>query len=132
MKTGKIVVKHAYAAQVAGLSVAPALIENQMSGALIMGTSRALFEEVTFDKHRVTSLDWVQYPIMRFKDAPEVTTVVVQRADLQSTGNGEPPTAACAAAIANAFFDATAVRIRQVPMKPAVVGDVLTRAGKRP
>src|SRR5439155_1310798 len=62
IKTGKIVVKHAYAAQVAGLSVAPALLENQISGSLIMSTSRALYEEVTFNKGRVTSLDWVSYP----------------------------------------------------------------------
>ena len=79
MKTGKIVAKHLTSAQVAGLSVAPALIENQQSGALIMGLSRALFEEVAFDKARVTSLDWVTYPLLRFKDHPSVTTVVVQR-----------------------------------------------------
>ena len=50
-----------------------------MSGALIMGVSRALYEEVAFDKGRVTSLDWVTYPLLRFKDSPTVTTVAVQR-----------------------------------------------------
>ena len=50
-----------------------------MTGALIMGLSRALYEEVAFDKGRVTSLDWVTYPMLRFKDHPTVTTVVVQR-----------------------------------------------------
>ena len=94
MKSGKIVAKHMYASQVAGLTVAPALVENQMSGALIMGVSRALHEAVAFDKGRVTSLDWVTYPLLRFKDAPKVTTVPVQRLDLQATGSGEPPTAA--------------------------------------
>jgi nicotinate dehydrogenase subunit B len=53
----------------------------------------------------------------------------VQRADLQSTGNGEPPTAAAAAAIANAFFDATGVRLYEAPMTPAKVRAALKAAG---
>ena len=85
-KTGKIVAKHMYVAQVAGLTVAPSLVNNQSDGSLIMGTSRALHEEVAFDKGRVTSLDWVTYPLLRFKDHPQTTTVVVQRTDLQPTG----------------------------------------------
>jgi len=129
IKTGKIVAKHMYVAVVAGLMAAPAQAENNMSGALIMGVSRALTEEVTFDKGRVTSLDWVSYPLLRFKDHPAVTTVVVQRTDLQATGNGEPPTAAAAAAIANAFFDATGVRLYEVPMTPAKVRAALKAAG---
>jgi CO/xanthine dehydrogenase Mo-binding subunit len=129
MKTGKIVAKNMVSAQVAGLSVAPALIENQQSGALIMGLSRALYEEVVFDKARVTSLDWVTYPLLRFKDHPTVTTVVVQRTDIQPTGSGEPPTAPAAAAIANAFFDATGVRILEAPMTPARVRATLKAAG---
>ncbi len=129
MKTGKIVAKHLTSAQVAGLSVAPALIENQQSGALIMGLSRALFEEVAFDKARVTSLDWVTYPLLRFKDHPSVTTVVVQRTDIQPTGSGEPPTAPVAAAIANAFFDASGVRVLEAPMTPARVRATLKAAG---
>jgi nicotinate dehydrogenase subunit B len=129
VKTGKIVAKHLYVAVVAGLMAAPAQAENNMSGALIMGASRALTEEVTFDKGRVTSLDWVSYPILRFKDHPAVTTVVVQRTDLQSTGNGEPPTSAAAASIANAFFDATGVRLYEAPMTPARVRAALKAAG---
>jgi nicotinate dehydrogenase subunit B len=128
-KTGKIVAKHMYVAVVAGLMAAPAQAENNMSGALIMGVSRALTEEVTFDKGRVTSLEWVTYPLLRFKDHPAVTTVVVQRTDLQSTGNGEPPTAAAAASIANAFFDATGVRLYEAPMTPARVRAALKAAG---
>src|SRR5581483_9186134 len=129
VKTGKIVAKHMYSSQVAGLTVAPALVENQQSGSLIMGVSRALYEEVAFDKGRVTSLDWVGYPLLRFKDHPAVTTVPVQRADLQPTGSGEPPTSAVAAAIANAFFDATGVRIHEAPMTAARVRATLKAAG---
>ena len=99
-----------------------------MMGSLVQGVSRALTEEVTFDNRRVTSLDWVSYPLLRFKDHPAVTTVVVQRTDLQATGNGEPPTAAAAASIANAFFDATGVRLYEVPMTPARVRAALKAA----
>jgi nicotinate dehydrogenase subunit B len=129
VKTGKIVAKHMYVAVVAGFMAAPAQAENNMAGALIMGVSRALTEEVTFDKGRVTSLDWVSYPLLRFKDHPAVTTVVVQRGDLQSTGNGEPPTSAAAASIANAFFDATGIRLKEAPMTPAKVRAALKAAG---
>jgi nicotinate dehydrogenase subunit B len=127
--TGKILVNHLYGAQVAGLSVAPSLIENQISGNLTMGTSRALYEAVVFNKQRVTSLDWVTYPLLRFHDHPAVTYQVVQRTDLQPTGSGEPPAASVGAAIANAFFDATGVRILEAPMTPARVRAVLKAAG---
>jgi CO/xanthine dehydrogenase Mo-binding subunit len=129
MKSGKIVAKHMYASQVAGLTVAPSLVENQMSGSLIMGVSRALHEAVAFDRGRVTSLDWVTYPLLRFKDSPYVTTVPVQRLDLQASGSGEPPTAAVAAAIANAFFDATGVRLHKCPMTADSVRAELRAAG---
>jgi CO/xanthine dehydrogenase Mo-binding subunit len=127
-KTGKIVVKHLYAAQDAGLTVNPALVENQMSGCLVQGCSRALLEEVRFNKVRSTSLDWNSYPILRFKDSPNVTTVVVQRINEPSTGSGEPSTVAVAAAIGNAFFDATGVRLHSVPMSPARVRAALAAA----
>jgi CO/xanthine dehydrogenase Mo-binding subunit len=128
-KTGKIAVKHLYASQDAGLAVNPALVENQMEGNLIQGASRALMEEVVFSKSRVTSTDWSTYRILRFKDAPNVTTAVIQRTDPRSTGSGEPPTAPVAAAIANAFFDATGVRIREAPMTPARVRAALKAGG---
>jgi nicotinate dehydrogenase subunit B len=127
-KTGKIVAKHLYAAQDAGLTVNPALVENQMSGCLVQGCSRALIEEVRFNKVRQTSLDWASYPILRFKDSPNVTTVVVQRIDEASTGSGEPATVAVAAAIGNAFFDATGVRLYSAPMTPARVRAALAAA----
>jgi CO/xanthine dehydrogenase Mo-binding subunit len=129
-KTGKITVLHAYTTQVSGLGVSIEGLESQMMGSMIMGTSRTLYETVAFDKKRVTGLDWVSYPILRFKDAPKVTHTVTQRLDLPSTGAGEPPDAAIPAAIANAFFDATGVRIRETPLTPARVRAVLKAAGK--
>jgi CO/xanthine dehydrogenase Mo-binding subunit len=124
-KTGKITATHLYGAQDAGTTVNLASVENQMSGCLIQGCSRALLEEVRFTRVRQTSLDWVSYPILRFKDAPKVTTVVVQRTDQPSTGSGEPTLAAVPAAIGNAFFDATGVRLLQMPMTPGYVRGML-------
>jgi CO/xanthine dehydrogenase Mo-binding subunit len=127
-KTGKILVKHLYAAQDSGLVVNPGLVENQMSGNLIMGASRALFEQVLFDKERVTITDWSNYPLLRFKDHPSVTTIVVQRTDQPSSGSGEPPQVPVAAAIANAVFDATGVRLHEAPMTPGRVRAALAAA----
>jgi CO/xanthine dehydrogenase Mo-binding subunit len=75
-------------------------------------------EEVTFNNSNVTSLDWHSYPILRFEECPEVTGIVVQRVDQKSTGAGEEVMAAAAGAIANAFFDATGVRMREYPFTP--------------
>lgn len=141
-KTGKIALKHVYGAQDTGLSVYLGGVENQADGSIVQGASRALFEVVAFDKKRVTSLDWASYPIMRFKDAPKVTFSIIQRTDIPSvddgtvaadgvlaTGSGEAPTAPIAAAIANAFFDATGVRIRTAPMTPGRVRATLAAGG---
>jgi CO/xanthine dehydrogenase Mo-binding subunit len=128
-RTGKVTAKHMYVAQVAGLTVYRDGVLGQLEGNLIMGASRALHEEVAFDRYRSTSLDWSTYPIMRFKDHPKVSCAIVQRPDLASTGSGEPPQAPIVAAIANAFFDATGVRIREAPLTPGRVRATLAAAG---
>jgi nicotinate dehydrogenase subunit B len=130
-QTGKIRVKHVYAAVAPGLVINPDRVADQVIGTAVMGTSQALIEEVTFNRSNVTSLDWVTYPSLRFKDHPNVTPIVIQQLDALPGGCGEEPISALFPAIANAFFDATGVRLRQVPMKPAVVRDALTRAGLR-
>jgi nicotinate dehydrogenase subunit B len=117
-RTGNIVATHVYGALDAGQVINPALVENQIVGQMIQATSRVLKEEVTFDRSGVTSLDWVSYPVLRFAEHPNVTPVVVQRLDEPSTGAGEEVMGATAGAIANAFFDATGVRLRQYPMTP--------------
>jgi CO/xanthine dehydrogenase Mo-binding subunit len=119
--TGKIRVKHVYAAHDCGLIINPNTVEQQVEGCVVQGVSRALLEQVKFSKSRVTSLDWESYPILRYKDVPEITTVLLNRPELRSSGAGEPATAPVAAAIANAFFDATGRRIRTMPMTPARV-----------
>ncbi|HEY2843494.1 MAG TPA: molybdopterin cofactor-binding domain-containing protein, partial [Bryobacteraceae bacterium] len=128
-ETGRVVAKHMYGAIDAGQVVNPGFVENQISGQLVQCCSRVLKEEVKFDQTGVTSLDWSTYPILRFDECPEVTAVVVQRLDQRSTGAGEEVMAAAAAAIANAFFDATGVRMNQFPLTPARVVAAL-KSGK--
>jgi CO/xanthine dehydrogenase Mo-binding subunit len=128
-KTGKIVVKHAYGVQDSGLAINPELIEPLMSGGLVHGVSRALLEEVKYNKTNVTSLDWATYPILRFNDSPNTTTVALTNPNLLPKGGGEEVHVQVPAAVANAFFDATGVRIRQAPMTPGRVRAVLKAAG---
>ncbi len=115
-RTGNIVVKKIFAAMDVGLAVNPGLVENQIIGQAVQSVSRMLKEEVTFDKTGVTSLDWNSYPVLRFAEHPDVVPVVVQRMNEPSTGAGEEVMGATAAAVANAFFDATGTRLRQYPM----------------
>jgi nicotinate dehydrogenase subunit B len=128
-KTGKIVVKKLYMSMDAGLSVNPAFVENQIVGGAVQAVSKTLHEQVNFDNRRITSLDWVTYPILRFRDSPEVIPIVVQRMDKVPGGVGETPIPPVGAAIANAFFDATGVRLREAPMTSARVRGALKAAG---
>ncbi len=116
--TGRVKVTHLYGAIDAGQVVNVGNVEAQIQGQLVQTASRMLFEEVTFDEHGVTSLDWNGYRVLRFEDCPEVTPVVVQRLEERPSGAGEEVMAAGAAAIANAFFDATGVRMREFPFTP--------------
>jgi nicotinate dehydrogenase subunit B len=142
-KSGKITVNDVFVASDAGLVVYPDGMHNNEEGAIMQGVSKALHEQLNFDKKGVTSLDWVSYPMIRFKDAPRITLEALQRTDVpindttsvaaggsRSTGSGEPGLVPVPAAIANAFFDATGVRIREAPMTPARVRAVLAAAGK--
>jgi nicotinate dehydrogenase subunit B len=120
-ETGRVVAKHMYGAIDAGLVVNPGNVESQIGGQLVQTASRLFKEEIKFDKNGVTTLDWNTYPILRFDECPEVTPVVVQRVNEPSRGAGEEVMAAAAAAIANAFFDATGKRMQEFPMTPARV-----------
>jgi CO/xanthine dehydrogenase Mo-binding subunit len=128
-KTGKILVKDLWAVENAGLAVNPQGMENQIVGMLTRGTSRALHEQVTFNTERVTSLDWVSYPTLRFKDSPRTHILTLQQPELVIGGSSEATEVVVPAAIANAFFDATGVRIRTAPMTPAHVRSALKAEG---
>ena len=85
-KTGKIVAKELHVAGDAGLIVYPAGSENNEEGAAMQGLSRGLYEQVDFDKKGVTSLDWVSYPMIRFKDAPKIHIHGLTRTDVPGPG----------------------------------------------
>ena len=116
--SGRVRIRHLYGAIDAGLVVNPGNVEAQIMGQLVQTASRMLHEEVSFDEHGVTSLDWRSYPVIRFEECPEITPVIVQRIHEKSLGAGEEVMAAAAAAIANAVFDATGRRLDQFPLTP--------------
>jgi nicotinate dehydrogenase subunit B len=116
--SGAVRVVHLYGAIDAGRVVNPSNVENQIVGQLVQTASRMLLEEVTFDATHVTSLDWSSYPILRMQDTPAVTPIIVQRIEEEPLGAGEEVMAAAAAAIANAFFDATGRRLHTFPFTP--------------
>jgi CO/xanthine dehydrogenase Mo-binding subunit len=117
--SGRVRVERAYVAHDCGLIVNPDGVRNQIEGNVIQGLSRALLEEVRFDRHAVTSRDWASYPILRFSDVPsEIAISLIDRRDQPSLGAGEPATAPVFGAVANAIFDATGVRLRSIPFTP--------------
>jgi nicotinate dehydrogenase subunit B len=84
----------------------------------VQGLSRTLYEEVQFDEHAVLSVDWLTYPILGIRDAPEsIEIVTLNRPDLPAGGAGEPSHVTVPAAVANAVFDATGVRVRRLPLR---------------
>jgi CO/xanthine dehydrogenase Mo-binding subunit len=113
--SGRIDVRRVTCAHDCGLIVNPDGLKNQIEGCVVQTLSRALHEEVTFDRARVTSVDWVSYPVLRFSEAPPIEVLLVDRPDQPLLGAGEAATAPVAAALANAIFDATGVRLRSVP-----------------
>ena len=127
--TGRIWARKFTVAHDCGLVVNPLGLRNTIESGLIQAVSRALFEEVRFDENMVTSVDWDSYPILEMKDAPEtIDVVLLNRPDAAPTGAGEATPRVVPAAIANAFFDATGVRIRRAPMSPARVKAALGTA----
>lgn len=97
-------------------------VKNQIEGGALQGLSRALGEEVTWDRDRVTSIDWRTYPSLDLGfEPPVIESVLLNRADVPAMGAGETSITLVAAAVANAIFDATGARVRQVPFTPARV-----------
>jgi nicotinate dehydrogenase subunit B len=119
--TGRIRVDHITITQDNGLTINPRAVKLGIEANIVQTVSRALIEEVMFDRSNVTSLDWAGYPIIRFTEAPSVDVIPIDRPDMRATGSGEPSCNPIAPAIANAVFDATGVRLRSLPMTPARV-----------
>ena len=116
--TGKIRVTRVVCAQDCGLMINPDCVQAQLEGNIIQTISRTLHEEVVFDRDRVTSLDWASYPILTFVEVPALEFDLIQRLDQPPLGVGEAASTPVPAALANAVFDATGVRLRTVPFRP--------------
>jgi len=126
--TGKIAVRRIVCAHDCGLVVNPDGLRNQVEGNILQTLSRSLHEEVTFNRARVTSLDWVSYPILTFPEVPTVEVGLIDRPEQPSYGAGEASSAPVAAALANAIFDATGVRLRTVPFTAGRVKAAFAKA----
>src|SRR5262249_59276355 len=95
-------------------------LRSRIAANLVQSLGRTTKEEVMFDRSSVTSVDWNSYKVARASDVPAVVDIVlINRKDLPPGGAGEPSSRATAAAIANAVFDATGARVRQIPLTPA-------------
>jgi CO/xanthine dehydrogenase Mo-binding subunit len=116
--TGDVTVKKITLGHDCGLIVNPDGLKNQIEGNVLQAVSRALLEEVKFDKTGQKNLDWDSYPVIRFEQIPDVEIVLIDRPEMQPLGGGEPSIVPVTAAIANAIFDATGARLRQVPFTP--------------
>jgi nicotinate dehydrogenase subunit B len=117
--TGKVFARKFTVAHDCGLIVNPGHLTQCIEGNVVQGISRALWEETHFDNKSVTSVDWLTYPILDITETPEaIDVVLINRPDTPPSGAGEPTIRVVAAAIANAIFDATGVRIRRAPLTP--------------
>jgi nicotinate dehydrogenase subunit B len=102
-----------------GAVINPEHLKNQVEGAIVMGIGGALFEEIHFANGRIQNPHLAQYRVPRFSDVPAIDVVLVDRKDMPSMGAGETPIMGIAAAIANAVFQGTGVRVRSMPILPA-------------
>jgi nicotinate dehydrogenase subunit B len=110
-----------------GKVINPRQLDRCMKSGVVMGLSEALKEEVTFDKQRVTSTDWTSYSILTMAETPEIQVVQISRDDKEFGGGSEAANALGPPAVAAAFFDATGVAPRRIPLTPTYVKDLLKR-----
>jgi isoquinoline 1-oxidoreductase len=117
-KAGIVQVKTLVEAFECGAIVNPDGLRNQVVGAMIQGMGGALFEAMQFQNGKITNAHFSSYRVPRFRDLPQIEAVLVNRTDIPSAGAGETPIMAIAPAIGNAFFDATKVRLTNLPLQP--------------
>jgi CO/xanthine dehydrogenase Mo-binding subunit len=125
--SGKIWARKFTVAHDCGQIINPDGLRHAIEGNVVQGISRTLWEEVKFNAKAVTSVDWMTYPILDITEMPEtIESVLIDHPEIAPSGAGEPSTRPVAAAIANAVFDATGVRIRRVPFSPDNVKSALS------
>lgn len=118
-KTGKIDLLRYVCAHDVGMIVNPETLRHVIDRQLVYGTSRAMIEETRFDANMVTSVDWLTYPVLHIGDLPEKIDIhLIERPDVAPSGAAEMALGLVPAAIGNAVFDATGVRLRRVPFTP--------------
>jgi CO/xanthine dehydrogenase Mo-binding subunit len=108
-----------------GKIINPRQLERCMKSGVVMGISEALKEEVTFDKGKITSTTWSRYKILTMAETPAIKTVQISRDDKGYGGGSEAANAMGPPAIAAAFFDATGVYPRRIPLTPSYVTSLL-------
>ena len=104
-----------------GKIINPRQLDRCMKSGVVMGLSEALKEEVTFDRAKITSTDWSRYRILTMEEMPEIEVVQISRDDRGFGGGSEAANAVVPAAVAAAFFDATGLTARRLPLTPAYV-----------
>jgi len=117
-KSGAVRVVRLVEAFECGAIVNPDGLRNQVVGAMIQGLGGALFEAIEFENGRITNPRFANYRVPRFRDIPVIEAVLLDRKDIPSAGAGETPIMTVAPAIGNAIFDASGVRLRNLPMVP--------------
>ena len=123
--TGAIRVPRAFAATDGGQIINPDGLINQIEGGIIQSTSWTLHEAVRFDRNRITSRDWSNYPILTMPEVPKVEIELIDRPNEKPLGSGEGSQGPAVAAIANAFAHATGKRLRDLPFNPERVRTTL-------
>ena len=128
-RTGRIWAKKFWCAHDCGQIINPGSMRNVIEGNIVHATSRTLFEEVKFDKNQVLSVDWATYPILELADTPEsIEIALIDHPEMAPQGAGEPSHRTVPAAIANAIYDATGVRMRKVPITAERMKAALAKA----
>jgi nicotinate dehydrogenase subunit B len=128
VESGEVQVARVVVGQDTGLVINPAGVQHQIHGNVLQSISRTIKEQVTFDGPSITNREWGAYPTLRFPEVPVIQVVMMPRPSEPPLGAGESASIPSAAAIANAIFDATGVRMREPPFTPERVRAALQAA----
>ncbi|SDF24398.1 molybdopterin cofactor-binding domain-containing protein [Limimaricola pyoseonensis] len=128
-QTGEVTLSRVFVGQDQGLVINPDGVRQQIHGNVHQTAGRVLNESVSFDAITPTQKSWADYSVIRMDEVPEVETLLIERPDEPPLGVGESAAVPSAAAISNAIFDATGVRMREAPFTPERMRAALREAG---